>query len=90
MDFNWVVSMAYLLPWLCGCYGKGRSGKGGSAGATCSSIASLKLTYSNFKSATQACVCSAVLRFLCLDFIIITFLSSPLNLKISANSVAEV
>lgn len=36
------------------------------------------------------CVC-AVLGFLCLDFIIvITFLSSPLNPKVPANSVAEV
>lgn len=71
--------------------GKCRSGKGGSAGATCSSIASLKLTHSNFESATQACMCSAVLGFLCLDFIIvITFLSSTLSPKVSANSVAEI
>lgn len=83
----WVDSMAYFLPYCV--QGKCRSGKGGSAGAMCSSIASLKLTYSNFKSATQAHVCKAVLGLL--DFIIIiTFLSSPLNLKVSANSVAEV
>lgn len=66
--------------------GKCRSGKGGSAGATCSSIASLKLTHSNFESATQACMCSAVLDFI----IVITFLSSTLNPKVSANSVAEI
>lgn len=86
----WVVSMAYF-PYCV--QGKCRSGRRGSAEATCSSIASLKLAYSNVKSATQACVCNAVLGSLCLDFIIIiltTFLSSPLNLKVSANSVAEV
>lgn len=87
----WVLSMAYFVPYCV--QGKCRSGKGGSAGAMCSSVASLKLTYSNFKSATQAYVCNAVLGFLYLDFIIIiviTFLSSPLNLKVSANCVAEV
>lgn len=38
-------------------------------------------------------MCNAVLGFLCLDFIIIiviTFLSRPLNPKVSGNSVAEV
>lgn len=92
MDFTGLFPWPTFFPYCV--QGKCRSGRRGSAEeTTCSSIASLKLSYSNFKSATQACVCNAVLGFLCLDFIIIvvtTFLSSPLNLKVSANSVAEV
>lgn len=91
MDFTGLFPWPIFFPYCV--QGKCRSGKGGSTGATCSSIASLKLAFSNFKSATQACMCNAVLGFLYLDFIItivITFLSSPLNLKVSANSLAEV